>query len=114
MVDSGSNTIFVISDSSNTIAQNISVGTDPTWIAYDSGTNELFVSATLGNLVDVISGSSNMVVANISVQEPGGIVYDSGKSEIFVSEVGLAVVAISDGTNQIAATINDTQQKVWK
>ena len=62
-----SQTVSVISDSTNAVIENISV-TIPQDIIYGSGTNDLFVlnrgSPYVSGLISVISDNSNTVVAN--------------------------------------------------
>jgi len=110
---------YAISDATNTIVANVTNGIVPGWggltrIAYDSGKGELFVSYTIYdepslNLVQVISDSTNTIVANITISAYA-MVYDPAKGEIFASEessdVGNQDIAvISDTTNAIIATI---------
>ena len=55
----------------------------PSSIAYDSGRSELFVvDSNSHNIIDVISDSSNSLVASIPVDGPTAIAYDSGKGEV--------------------------------
>ena len=120
-------TIFVISDSSNNVIANLSLGgntgIEPNTVAYDSGKGELFVTnPNVGVLngspyvisngtVSVISDKTNTVVADLTLEgtNPEAIAYDSGKSEIFVSESnpnnGGQVSVISDSNNAVVATI---------
>jgi len=110
---------YAISDATNTIVANVTNGIVPGWggltrLAYDSGKGELFVSYTIYdepslNLVQVISDSTNTIVANITISAYA-MVYDPAKGEIFASEessnVGNQDIAvISDTTNAIVATI---------
>ena len=62
--------------------------------------------------VDVISDSTNAVVANITTEFPPqagvafGVAYDPGKGEIFVTHAGVNnVTVISDTTNAVVATV---------
>ncbi len=104
-----SNTVLAISDSDNTVLANVTVGQNPTSLAYDSALHEVYVT-TNGNGVVVISDMSNSVVAtidsNTNLSSAGNIVYDSGKGEMFVSSgVFGGVLVISDITNQVVASI---------
>ena len=97
---SGQNSVSVISDATNTVVATIPVGTTPYGVAYDSGTNQIFVSNHASNSVSVISDSTNAVVATVPVgTTPAGIAYDSVKGEIFVTNLGDGTVSvISDGS----------------
>jgi len=53
-----SDTISVISDSSNTVVANVTVGSLPSDIAYDSAKGEVFVANSLSDSISVISDSS--------------------------------------------------------
>src|ERR1017187_7674257 len=57
----------------------ITVGTQPSGIAYDSAMGELFVANYGSNTVSVISDSTNTVVANVSVRSPLGVAYDPAR-----------------------------------
>jgi len=77
---------------SETIANTQGSGTS---IAYDSGMGYIFVDAANG--VQVIQDSSNTVIANITVPNPGPLVYDSAAKAVYMSEdVGTDVFVISD------------------
>lgn len=69
----GSASISVISDSTNNIVPtNITVGSSPADIAYDSAKGEMFVSDSAANTVLVISDTTNSIVADIPIGlEPG-------------------------------------------
>jgi YVTN family beta-propeller protein len=106
VANSGSNTVSVISDSTNTIAHTVTVGTTPDAVAYDSGTSEVFVANSGSNNVSVISDSLYTVAAWVGVgTTPDAVAYDSGASEVFVANSGSNNVSvISDSLNAIAAT----------
>ena len=105
---SGTDTVFVISDSTNTVVSGstMSVGNSPDALTYDSGKGEIFVANFVSNTVSVISDSTNTVVATISVgNTPIAVAYDSDKGEIFVAnQGGNSVSVISDGTNTVPAS----------
>jgi len=104
--------VSVISDNTNSLVATINIsGTDaPSYVAYDSGKGEIFVTSVNSiqpGTVTVISDETNTIVANITVGiEPGGMVYDSWNSEIYVVNTGSdSVSVISDSTNSVVATI---------
>src|SRR5665647_2957038 len=102
-----SNTVSVISDSTNTVVATIEVGTQPKNIAYDGGKDEMFVTNWGSGTVSVISDRTHLVVATIPVgTHPVGITYDSAKSEVFVANSGDNTVSvISDSNNSVVATV---------
>ena len=103
---SGSGTVSVISDSTNTVLASIPVGDYPYYAAYDSGKGEIFVTNNEDYMVSVISDSTNTVVANVTLPYGSwGVAYDSAKGEIFVANQGGAVFVISDSTNTFVATV---------
>ena len=101
--------ISVISDETNTVVANVSVGPFPDGIAYDSAKGELFVSssgstASRGS-VSIISDATNTVTASVPVDDAGAIAYDSGKGELFVvTPNSNSTSIVSDATNAIVAT----------
>jgi YVTN family beta-propeller protein len=109
---SGVNTVTVISDSTNTIIANISVGLTPEELAYDSRTGQLFVANTVDGTVSVISDSTNQVVSTVTVGNgPFGVAYDPSKSEVFVTNAAdstVSVISDSSSTSTPTATASST------
>ena len=102
--------LFLLSAFSPSLAHaqpsTITVGTEPSGIAYDSVKGELFVANYNSGSVSVISDSTNTVVANVSVRSPLGVTYDSAKGEVWVvNEFGSAVSVISDSTDTATASV---------
>jgi YVTN family beta-propeller protein len=102
--------VYVISDATNSVVANISVGSSPMGMAYDRATGEVFVADFGGSNVSVINDTNNSVVASIAVGfHPWDVAYDSGKGELFVTDGGPnggnAVSVISDANNSVVATI---------
>jgi YVTN family beta-propeller protein len=111
VVNYWSDSISVISDSTNNVVATISIGSYPQGIAYDSGKGEIFVSDLGINTskptltIRVISDINNSVIATIPGFY-GNMAYDSGKGEIFVTNFSdKSVSVISDSTNAVVATI---------
>src|SRR5256712_3205154 len=107
VANSQSNTLSVISDTTNTVVATIPVGSTPYGVAYDGGKGEVFVTNLASNSVSVISDGTNTVVATIPVgSDPIGVAYDAGKGEVFVANYFSDYVSvISDATNTVVATI---------
>jgi YVTN family beta-propeller protein len=105
-----SGTVSVISDSTNKIVINVSVGGDPYGLAYDSGKGQVFVvnSGVSGSgSVSIISDSTNTVVKTVPVGTyPDDAAYDSATGEIYVTNSGSDnVMAISDSSQAVVHTI---------
>ena len=113
VTNNDNNIVSVISDKTNTVVTNVTVGDlsgeGPISYgeAYDSNKGEIFV-ANGNNMVSVISDKTNTVVANVTVGDrPDEIAYDSGKSEIFVTNNAADTVSvISDSNDSVIATVN--------
>ena len=107
--------VAVISDNSNSVVANVSLGAFTTSnfgsIAYDSGKGEVF--ATINDTVAIISDASNSIVGTVMVGNgPTGLAYDSGKGEVFVADDGDydgAVAVVSDSSNTVVANITEGQ-----
>ena len=107
--------VYVISDNTNTVVATVPVGRVPYGVAYDSGMGEVFVANHGSDSVSVISDFNNTVVATIKVgKAPSAIAYDSGKSEVFVANYNSSSVSvIADNNNTVVANIacgNSTQR----
>lgn len=107
VANQASNTVSVISDSTDTVIATVQVGTQPSSIVYDSGRGELFVSNVGSDSLSVISDANNTVVATImNITNPGTMSYDSRLGQIFVpNDYTTQVTVISDSTNTVVATI---------
>jgi YVTN family beta-propeller protein len=112
----GSSSIYVISAKTNTVATTIPVSGTPDYLGYDSGKGEIFVGGsvfdskqgTTNQFVQVISDSTNKVVATINLQTTvniGAMAYNPNKSEIYMND-GASVTIISDKTNNVVGTVN--------
>lgn len=125
----GTDNVTVISGASNTVIANIPVtegSTTPSTPVYDSTNGDLYVPCSyLGSNganasfnVSVISGSTNRVIANISIPGTnyGPLTYDRSNGDLYAetsTEAGLPgppsywtnISVISGGTNTVIATI---------
>ena len=99
--------VEVIPDNSNKPTVTIPLGSGCTGIAYDSGTNEIYVCDAYTMTVSVISDASNTITRNITINSyPGSLVYDATKKEMFVSvTIGVDVSIIPDNSNSVTKTI---------
>lgn len=94
--------------SAQTITGTVAVGVAPTNIAYDSGTNEIYVSNNGDNTVSVISVATHNVTSTITVgNTPVNLIYDSGNHKIYVANNGDGTISvIDDSTHAVTATID--------
>lgn len=107
VVNSATGSVWVLSDSSNSVVATITVGASPYRDLYDSGKGEIFVANYGANSVSVISDSTNTVVATVAVgASPASFAYDSSKGEMFVANSGGNTVSvISDSSNSVVAAV---------
>ena len=99
--------VYVISDKTNSVVAEVPVGRVPYGAAYDSGMGEVFVANHGADSVSVISDLNNTVVATVKVgSAPSAVAYDSGKSMIFVANYNSSSVSvIADKDNTVVANI---------
>ncbi|MFZ3356975.1 MAG: YncE family protein [Thermoplasmata archaeon] len=72
-----SGTVAVIGEATNKVVHVLTVGAGAYGVAYDSGTNAIYVTDSLAAEVSVIAVASNKVIATIPVGlQPEGISYD--------------------------------------
>ncbi|MCI4323642.1 MAG: PKD domain-containing protein [Thermoplasmata archaeon] len=108
-----SGVVSVISDSTDQVVANITLGPNPSDAAYDSARSEIFTTtsgsctfaACTQNTVNVINGTSRTVVKNIGVgYSPIGIAYDSGTGQMFVANYISNNVSVIDDSNDSVVT----------
>jgi YVTN family beta-propeller protein len=106
---SDTNTVSIISDSTNEVVANVTVGDYPNNLAYDSGQGEIFVANSGDNTVSVISDSTNSVLATVPVGTyPFGIAYDSGQGEIFVTNNGSPSISVLSDSSSTSSSPSPT------
>jgi YVTN family beta-propeller protein len=95
-----SSSVIVISDATNQVVANITVGHSPEELAYDAVRGEVFVTNSASGTVSVIADDTNTVIATIAVgQGPFGAAYDDGIGYVYVSNEAEGTVSIiSPGT----------------
>ncbi len=86
------------------VTSTIPVGKNPSFMAYDSTDNKMFVVGT--GSVTVINAATNAVLATIKVTKPNDIIYNPTNDEIYVVSENLHVVAISGSTDKVAKSIS--------
>ncbi len=107
VTNQGSNTVSVVSTSSDSVVSTISVGTDPDGIAITPNGQYAYVANYNSNSVSVISTSSNSVVATItSGTNPRGIAITPNGQYAYVANYNSnSVSVISTSSNSVVATI---------
>lgn len=112
VANSGSNTVSVISSTTNNVISTINVGTNPGAVAYDPANQDVYVTNGGSNNVSVISTSDNTIIATIPVGTgPNNLAYDSANQEMYIANSGNSpgpsntVSAISSTTNTVVSTI---------
>jgi YVTN family beta-propeller protein len=103
----GSNTVSVISASTNTVVGTIPVGIEPGDVVFSPSSKEVYVTNWGSNTVSVISASTNTVVGTIPVGDgPGGIAFASSDNDLYVANYWSNTVSvISASTNTVVGTI---------
>jgi YVTN family beta-propeller protein len=112
----GSAVVYVISAKTNAVTASIPVTGTPQFLAYDSGKGEIFVAgsnfeSTEGitvSFIQVISDSTNKVVATINLPTSVGLgymAYNPNKGEIYINDI-TSIGIISDSTNNVVGTVD--------
>ena len=107
VTNQGSNTVSVVSTSSDSVVSTISVGTDPDGIAITPNGQYAYVANYNSNSVSVISTSSNSVVATIPIgTNPTGVaVTPNGQYAYVANFIGNSVSVIYTSSNSVVATV---------
>jgi len=75
----------------------------PWGIAYDPSNGYIYVADLNSSTVSVINGTTNIVIAIITVgSEPMGVAYDPSNGYIYVTNFGSGTVSVINGTTVIA------------
>lgn len=101
------NSIAVINTTTNTVAQNITVGTHPDQVKLSPDGNKLYVCNQGSDEVSVINTETNTVIATIPVgSSPYGISISPDGSRIYVANSNSNNVSVINGvTNTVMSTI---------
>jgi YVTN family beta-propeller protein len=67
VANTGENKVSVINSDTNTVVTNISVGTYPTGVAYNSANDKIYVANRDSNSISVINGITNTILKTINV-----------------------------------------------
>jgi YVTN family beta-propeller protein len=108
VTDEFSNTVSVISGTSNTVESTITVGNFPYGIAVNPYDSRVYVTNRGSNTVSVIDGSTNTKLHNITVENsPVGIALNPSANWIYVTNINSNTVSVIDGiTDKVTANIS--------
>src|SRR5208282_3505349 len=105
----GSENMSLINELHDTVVQNFAAGPNPSGLAYDSGTGEIFVTNSGYNYVDVVAQGTTTVSATIFLStSPHGVAYDSGNGDVYLANYNVPGTesVISGVTQTITATVD--------
>jgi len=105
--NTNSNSVSVISTSTNTVTATIPVGVHPGPMAITPDGSKVYVINYDSNFVSVISTANNTVTASVSVgQKPRSVVITPDGTKAYVpNNMGNSVSVISTATNTVTATV---------
>jgi len=105
IANGGLNNVSVISDVNNRVVSTVRLGSQPSQLAYASGTGELFVVDSEADAISVVSGVTGKVVTTLTgFLVPEQPVYDFERGEVFVADAGKLDV-ISEATNRVVGEV---------
>jgi YVTN family beta-propeller protein len=102
-----SNSLSVISGTTNSVVATLSVGAGPYNVAGDSTNGDIYVANMNADTVSIVSGATNRVIKSVSVGSlPDGITFDSQTSEIYVGNFNSDnLTRISGVTNTVVGSV---------
>jgi YVTN family beta-propeller protein len=105
--DEFSNSVSVISGTSNSVEGTITVGNFPYGVAVNPFDSRVYVTNRGSNTISVIDGSTNTKLHNITVQNsPVGIAVNPSPNWIYVTNINSNTVSVIDGvTDKVTANI---------
>jgi YVTN family beta-propeller protein len=104
--NAGTNTVSIISGSSDRVTATVIVGSAPLRITYDPSNKEVYVSNLASNSISVIKDTK--VVATLRAADPGFLAYDPINKDMYLtrSDYGNGSILVINGTtNKIVHTI---------
>jgi len=102
---------FILAAATSTFAQHlittVPVGTQPSAIAVNQKTNEIYVANAVSGTVSVIDGTSNTVTTTITVgNNPSAVIVNPTSNTIYVNNATDKTLSIIDGsTNTVSRTV---------
>ncbi len=113
-VDPGTRTVYgssptgllVIDASTNTVSGTVPVGGQPTSVAVNARTHDIYVTNAGSNSVSVIDGRTRATAAVIPVGgSPQAVSVDASREAVYVAHAGSGVSVISAVTKAVVATV---------
>jgi YVTN family beta-propeller protein len=87
VTEAGSDSLIVISGSSQKVIQTVTVGSNPSGVVFDPMYSRIFVANFYGDDIKVISSTSYALLATIPVGgNPVGLAYDSTNGNVYVTQ----------------------------
>ncbi len=106
ITDNGSDKVYVIDTLTNTIAQTITVGNQPTGIIYVSDFGKIYVSNNTDGTISIINVATSLVLASPAVgASPQELAYASSSGKIYITNAGDGTVSVIDSSNSVTGTI---------
>lgn len=92
--------------SSVTVKKNITVGKDPTAVAYDPANHLIYVALRGSNSVKAINATTNAVAKTIAVgKEPSALLYDPSNKDLYVENIGSGNFSVIAQTDKVIANV---------
>ncbi len=104
----GSNTVSVLSTSSNSVVATIPVDAGPWAVAVNAAGTRAYITNTIAGTVSVINTTTNAVIATITAgSNPDAICVSPDGSRVYVSNLNsTSVTVINTATNSVVSTIS--------
>jgi YVTN family beta-propeller protein len=83
VADRSANNVSVVDPTSASLVKNITVGSGPSSLAFDSRNDTIFVANSLSGNVSVLNDTTNLVVQSAPLSAPGLLVYDSQTDVVY-------------------------------
>lgn len=111
----GQSEVDVVNGTTDAIVQTIHISGAPDSVTYDSANGDLYIANWGTNILTVISGANDSILANITVgTEPGGPVnavsYDPVTGDIYVPNSQSDTISVISGSSQTVVTSYQTAE----
>lgn len=114
VVNTGSNTVSVVSAGTNQVTANITVGNYPDFVAISPDGTTLYVSNRVDQTVSVIATASDLVTETLALAgQPWGLAVSPDGTQVYVATAGGTVSVIDTATNQLGTAIILVGSPIW-
>jgi YVTN family beta-propeller protein len=103
ITDDKTGALLALNTLTNTVVANVSLGYDPTNLAFDSTSNHVFVVGGFGNVTS-LDASTYKIVRNIATPYPSGygIAYDSANNLVYADSYSSPMyLSVINGTSEV-------------